>query len=404
MALASAFIMAACSIPVFTFGLFLEPLMIDFGWSRGPLSLAPSIAYVLAGFLGIVTGKLSDRYGPRVLVTIGGTMMGVGFLLMSRVSTLRDIYVYWGTFMGLAVGCFISPLFSTIPRWFLQKPGTAVSILATGFGVGALVSPLLVQMLISAYGWQKAFPILAVAAWAIVVPLAQLLKKSPAQMGERLCGASDNAGNQAIDASMEGLSLGEAVRMAPFWLYGVIGVLWSFCSQAIVVHIVPYATATGIVEVAAVGILSAIGGASLVSRASMGFVSDRLGARKALGACLMLAMLALGWLIFAQGVLGLYVFAIAFGLASGALMPLMTLVPAELFGTKSLGAIIGVLTVYFTVGGAGGAPFAGYVFDATGSYLPSLRGLAVISIVGTILGVVLLKYGGKDHSTRSFTY
>ena len=192
--------------------------------------------------------------------------------------------------------------------------------------------------------------------------------------------------------------------MAPFWLYGVIGVIWSFCSQAIVVHIVPYATATGIREVASVGILSAIGGASLVSRVSMGFVSDRLGARKALSGCLMLAMLALGWLIFTQGVLGFYVFAVAFGLASGAVMPLMTLVPAELFGTKSLGAIIGVLTVYFTVGGAGGAPFAGYVFDATGSYLPGLRGLALISIVGAILGVVLLKHRGKEHSNRSVTY
>ncbi len=393
--MASAGIMATCSLSVYTFGVFLKPLIENFQWDRGPLSLAPSIAYLVAGFLAIATGKLSDKYGPRILASLGGVLMGAGFVLMSRVSTLRDTYIFWGLFIGLAFGCFIAPLVSTIPRWFVQKRGIAVSILATGFGLGAIVSPLLAQMLISAHGWQKTFVILGVVAWAVIIPLAQFVRKSPAQMGLRPYGQLDDGQSEAIGVSMEGLSLGEAVRGASFWLYGAIGSLWFFCLQAIVVHIIPHATASGVTEIAAASILSIIAGCSVASRASMGFIADRLGARQALSLCLILSTLALAWLIFAHEMWAFYIFAIAFGLAYGGVIPLATLVPAELFGTKSLGMVIGALMLYSTIGGAGGAPFAGYVYDTTGSYRTVLPVLAAISVITVLLGVVLLKYRGK---------
>ena len=394
-ALASAGIMATCSLSVYTFGVFLEPLIVDFEWDRGPLSLAPSIAYMVAGALAIVTGKLSDKYGPRILVSLGGMMMGAGFVLMSQVSTLRDTYIFWGLFMGLAFGCFISPLLSTIPRWFVQKRGIAVSIPATGFGLGAIVSPLLAQMLISEYGWQKAFVIFGVVAWAIIIPLAQLIRKSPAQMGQRPYGEPDDAESKVMEVSMQGLSLGEAVRSFSFWVYGAITFLWFFCLQAIVVHIVPHATASGITEIAAAGILSVIAGCSVVSRVSIGFIADKLEAKQALSLCLMLSTLAFVWLIFAHSIWAFYVFAIVFGLAYGGVIPLATLVPSELFGTKSLGVILGALMLYSTIGGAGGAPFAGYVFDTIGSYRTALPVLATISMITALLGVVLWKYRGK---------
>ncbi len=395
MALISAGIMAACSLSVYTFGVFLEPLEARFGWDRGPLSLAPSIAYIVAGFLAMGTGKLSDKHGPRVLVSLGGIMMGAGFVLMSRVSTLRDTYIFWGLFMGLAFACFISPLISTIPRWFAQKRGIAISIQTTGFGIGAVVSPLLAQMLISTYGWQKAFVVLGVVAWAIIIPLAQLIKKSPADVGQRPYGESEDAEDQATEVAVEGLSLAQAVRGLSFWISGAIWFLWFFCLQAITVHIVPHATGSRITEVAAASILSVIAGCSVVSRASMGFISDKLGARQALSLCLVLATLALVWLIFTREMWAFYVFAIAFGLAYGGIIPLATLVPSELFGTKSLGVIIGALMLYSTIGGAGGSPFAGYVFDTTGSYQAALPVLAVISLLAALLGVVLAKHAGK---------
>lgn len=395
-ALASAGIMATCSLSVYTFGVFLEPLIMDFAWDRGPLSLAPSTAYLVAGFLAIATGKLSDKHGPRILVSLGGIMMGAGFLLMSRVSVLSHTYIFWGLFMGLAFACFISPILSTIPRWFVQKRGIAVGIPATGFGLGAIISPLLAQMLISAYGWQRAFLILAVVAWAVIIPLAQFIRKDPAQTRRRPYGASDDAEGKAMEGSAKGLSLGAAMRKGSFWIYGAIGLLWFFCLQAIVVHIVPHATASGIPQLTAASVLSVIAGCSVVSRALMGSIADKLGARKALSLCLILSTAAFGWLILARGIGSFYVFAAVFGLAYGGVMPLVTLVPSELFGTKSLGVIIGALMLYGTIGGAGGSPFAGYVYDTTGSYSAALPPLAVISMITALLGIILLKHRGKQ--------
>jgi len=398
--LASAGIMATCSLSVYTFGVFLEPLLEHFRWDRGPLSLAPSIAYLVAGFLAIATGKLSDRYGPRILASVGGVMMGAAFMLMTQVSTLRDAYIFWGLFMGLAFGCFIAPLVSTIPRWFVQKRGMAVGILATGFGLGAVISPLLAQMLISAYDWRKAFLILGVIAWALILPLAQLVRKSPAQVGLRPYGEHDDGQDQAGEVAVEGLSLGQAVRGISFWLYGAIGFLWFFSLQAIVVHIVPHATASGITEIAAASILSIMAGCSVISRASIGFIADRLGARRTLSLCLILSTLAFAWLIFAQEIWAFYIFAIVFGLAYGGVIPLATLVPAELFGTRSLGMVIGGLMLYNTIGGAGGAPFAGYVYDTTQSYRVVLPVLFAVSVITAVLGVILLKYRGRPgHDT-----
>ncbi len=386
--------MATCSLSVYTFGVFLEPLQTHFGWDRGPLSLAPSISFVVAGVLAIGTGKLSDRYGPRVLVSAGGLMMGAGFVLMSQISQLRDAYVFWGLFMGLAFGCFISPLISTIPRWFVQKRGMAVSIQTTGFGIGAVISPLLAQTLISSYGWQRAFVILGVIAWAAIIPLAQLIRRSPADMGQRPYGDHEEEPAGA-EVAGEGLSLAQAVRGSRFWITGAIWFLWFFSLQAIAVHIVPHATDIGISKVAAASILSLIAGFSIVSRASMGVLSDKLGARKALVLCLVLATLALVWLIFAREMWAFYLFAIAFGLAYGGVIPLASLVPAELFGTKSLGAIIGALMLYSTIGGAGGSPFAGYVFDANLSYQSVFPILAVICFIALLLAVVQMRQGAS---------
>ena len=364
--------MATCSLSVYTFGVFLEPLETHFGWDRGPLSLAPSISYLVAGFLAIGTGKLSDRYGPRVLVSAGGLMMGAGFILMSQIGQLRDAYVFWGLFMGVAFGCFISPLVSTIPRWFVQKRGTAVSIQTTGFGIGAVVSPLLAQALISSYDWKTAFIILGVISWAAIIPLAQLIRRSPADKGLRPYGDLEEEPVGA-EVAGEGLSLAQAVRGSQFWVTGGIWFLWFFSLQAVTVHIVPHAADSGMPQIAAASILSLIAGLSIVSRSSMGVLSDKVGARKALVLCLVLATLALVWVIFAREMWAFYVFAIAFGLAYGGVIPLASLVPAELFGTKSLGVIIGALMLYSTIGGAGGSPFAGYVFDATDSSGRSFR-------------------------------
>jgi MFS family permease len=131
----------------------------------------------------------------------------------------------------------------------------------------------------------------------------------------------------------------------------------------------------------------------------MGFVSDRIGSRKALTLCLVLAMLALVWLLFTDKAWGLYLFAAIFGLAYGGIIPLQPILSAELYGLTSLGIILGSLMLVGTVGGAVGAPLAGSIYDVTGSYRWAIIICIVISVLAFIVSLGLLRSKGVEAKT-----
>ncbi len=399
MVLIAACVLATYALVVYTFGVFLKPLTMEFNWERGALSGAFSIGLLLAGILAIFTGRLSDKYGPRILVTISGLLVGIGFLLMSQIDSLWQVYLIWGLFMGIGGSCCIIPVISTIPRWFAKKMGIAVGITMTGFGLGAVISPPLAQWLISAYDWRQAFIILGLITLIIVIPLAQFMKHSPQRIGLKSYGENGTIEDkQSLASATEGLSFTQAIRTGRFWTLGLIQFCFFFCLQVIIIHIVPYANDIGILEVVAVSILSIIAGISVIGRFSIGFIADRVGGRLALSACLTLATLALIWLLFTKEIWMFYVFAVIFGLAYGGIVSLTTVVPAELFSRSFLGIILGSLMLFATVGGALGPPLAGSIFDVTGSYSLAFLICVIIGTLAIILSLILLRYKGKRGS------
>lgn len=391
-AIVGACIQSAHALSVYSFGVFLRPITLEFGWERGALSIAAALAGVEMGFLAIITGKLCDKFGPRVLVTFSGIVLGTAFLLMTQVNSLWQVYLFWGVGMGTAASCSVVPILSTIPRWFAQKTGVAISITAAGFGLGAMISPLLAQILISGYGWRQSFLILGIVSWIIIIPLSQLLKRSPEQMGLRPYGELSNTIYKEAGDSTQGFTFKETLKTSAFWIFGAIQALWFFCLQTIVVHITPHAVDIGIPEITAAGILSFIAGSSVFGRLSIGFISDKIGARLTLSLCLAVATLAFLWLIFTSEIWAFYIFAICFGLAYGGFIPLLTVIPSELFGTRSLGVIIGALILVNHFGSAFGAPLSGYIFDTTGNYRLALILLVIFCALATVLGVILIRY------------
>jgi MFS family permease len=237
--------------------------------------------------------------------------------------------------------------------------------------------------------------VLGIIAGVITIPLSQLTRKDPAEMKLKPYGEAEDTEVSKTGNWNEGLSITETLRTLPFWLFGTIEFLWLLCQQTVTIHIVSQATDKGISELIAAGILSMLGAVTIAGMLSMGFISDRLGARKALFLSLGLGTLALVWFFFAESIWAFYLFAIAFGFALGATKPLDMLVTAELFGVKSLGIILGAILLCGTMGGAVGPAFAGYMFDITGNYNVVLITLVIISTIATVLALVLLKHRGK---------
>ncbi|HKK90927.1 MAG TPA: MFS transporter [Desulfobacteraceae bacterium] len=91
-----------------SFGVFFNPLMDAFGWSRAAISGASSTAFFFAGLFSILVGQLNDRFGPRVLMSVAAVFLGLGFALMSQVSTLLQLYLVFGLVFGIGLSAAVA--------------------------------------------------------------------------------------------------------------------------------------------------------------------------------------------------------------------------------------------------------------------------------------------------------
>ena len=138
-------IVAGLGFITLPFGILLKPITEEFAWGRGTLLWAVSSAVIVGGSLGILSGRLSDRFGPRPIITIGGLLCGAAFLLLSQITTLWHVYLILGTLLGVGTTFIILPIMPLVPRWFTKSQGIAMGITMAGFGLGGIVTPLVSQ-------------------------------------------------------------------------------------------------------------------------------------------------------------------------------------------------------------------------------------------------------------------
>ncbi len=386
-----------------SFGVFFNPLQTEFGWSRATISGAASLSLLLMGFLAIIMGSLNDRFGPRIVIAGCGFFCGLGYLLMSQVNTIWQLYLFYGVIIGIGVSAMDVVLLSTIARWFVKKRGTMSGVLKVGTGLGILIMPIMANWLISTYGWRTSYIILGTLALVLIILGAQFLKRDPGQM-RQLPDGKEQATAGSSDLEEEGLSLRETIHTRQFWTICTIYLTILFCAQTILVHIAPYAVDLRISATNAASIISIIGGVSIVGRLVMGNAGDRVGNKRALIICFLILIVPLFWLQLAKELWMLYLFAVIYGFAHGGFFALISPTVAGLFGMHSQGVILGTVIFSGTIGGSISPVLAGHIFDITGSYQPAFLILGVFSIIGLILTTSLrpiISKGGTNDPKRS---
>jgi len=371
-----------------SYGVFFKSLQDDFGCSRTMISGAHSFAFVLTGIVSILVGRLTDSIGPRIVITAGGIILGLGYVLMSQTSTTWQLYLVYGLLIGSSVSVANVPLLTTLSRWFIGKRGLMTGIVKTGTGLGILGMPLLASHLIMSYGWRNAYLILAALALLGVIPLAQFLRRDPAQKGLKPYG-EDEVNGRGSHLPGGGLTLQQAVHIRQYWTVAAICFLFWYCMHVVTVHVVPHALDIGYSPVRAASIISIVGGISILGRVVIAGSSDRVGARWSLIICSLIMITALSLLYFARELWQLYLFATIYGFSHGGFAALVSPLVAELFGTRSHGALYGVITFCGTGGGAVGPLIAGRIFDVYNSYQPAFLILIIASAVALILAISL---------------
>lgn len=381
---ASAFLILVLTIGInLTFGVFLPQLLDEFTWTRAIASGAFSLNYALTGLIGIVTGKMNDRYGPRIIITVCGVLLGLGYLLMSQANTLWHLYLFYGVIVGIGMSISQTPLPSTIARWFVKRRGMMTGIAVTGIGVGQLIMPPAVSWLISNYGWRTSYMVIGITVLILIVLAAQFLRRDPSQIGKLPYGRHELV--EKGDLQNAGFPLKEAVRKRQFWLFTLAGFLAALSVGSAQVHIVIHAIGLEISTANAVLILTVIGGTSIVGRIGMGVTSDRIGTKRALIICLTVISAAFFWLLIARELWMLYLFAVMFGFSHSGLHALVSPTVAELFGLRSHGVIFGCVMLGLTLGIATGPVVTGYIFDINSSYQLAFLILAILNVIGLML-------------------
>ncbi|MBR9982281.1 MAG: MFS transporter [Desulfatitalea sp.] len=370
------------------FGVFFNPLMEAFGWSRAAISGASSTAFLSMGLFGIIVGRLNDRFGPRRLMSVAALLLGLGCLLMARVTTLWELYLFYGIIFGMGLSAIDVIALTTIARWFSHRRGFMTGIVKVGTGAGQFAIPLLAGTLILLYGWRWAIGIIGVGVALILVLMAQLLRRDPGAPG--LKSRPVNAGGDfAAPETDPGIPLSRAFRTVQLWTICLVNMFLVFCLMIIMLHIVPHARDAGIPPIQAAGVLSTIGAVSMLGRFVSGLIIDRRGSKPVMSVCFFLLLGDLVWLQFAHQLWMLYLFGALYGLAHGSFFTAISPLVAEWFGIRYHGTLFGIVVFFGTLGGAAGPLLAGHLFDLSGSYQLSFRIVTVISLLAWALLLTL---------------
>lgn len=371
-----------------SFGVFLKPLLNELEWTRATISGAASVNYVMEGALGVVMGGLNDRVGPRVVLTISGSCLGLGYLMMSQISSIWHLYLIYGVLAGIGVSGIMVPLTSTIARWFVARRSLMTGIVMTGAGTGGLVGPLFANWLVYRYGWRTSYLILGVLVLVFIVVSAQFLKRTPAQNGQPLCSSAQAAKTDG-PGFHEGLVLKEAVMTQQFWLIFFLFLCFGLVYITILVHIVAHATDLGISTTMGAGILAVTTGASAIGNVVMGSVGDRIGNKKVFIFGFLSIIICLLWLLGAKNVWALLLFGFVYGFACGGCVSSQPPIIARFFGLRSHGLLLGIAGLGHTAGGALGSLLAGYNYDLHGSYQLTFLFCAAMGCAGLVLTMLL---------------
>ena len=350
-----------------TFGIFVNQFQHDLGWSRTIISGAASVALLVHGFFSILMGNISDRYGPRIVMTFCCITLALGTFLTSRVNSIWQLYLFWGFIVGVGASALDVVVLSTIARWFVKKRSVINGIVKSGAGMGQLAFPLLTSALIITWNWRNAYIVLAIICLLTTVTASQFLKRDPGKYSKRPGNGLETAGIKPVTAE-GGVTFHQAIRLRQFWAVVFAYATALFCTYALQIHIAPHAIDLGNSITRAAGMLSIIGVFSVIARFTMGGIGDRIGNVKAMMICyaiLVVTTLSLGLL---KQSWALYLILPVYGLSHGGIYSLISPMIAGLFGTGSHGAIYGVIIFGGTIGGAIGPLLAGSIYDHVGNY------------------------------------
>ena len=392
----AAFLNLFFSVGILYYGFpVFYPSMVDsLGFTRSQLTQGFLIGFVVAALLfGILAGVLIDRWGARRVIRIGIWFVGVSLILMGSMTRLWQYYVLCVTEVVGYVLTGPIPNQVLISNWFHVRRGRAMGYAYLGLGLGGAISPLLINALIQSFGWRHAFQIIGILILIVLFPVAQwvtrsnpremnLLPDGPLGTPVRLPANDASATAGAGSRSAQSVELGQAVRTRNFWLILAACTLTIGAIGAVTQHLILFLKDHGYSQSAASRVSSTLLISSLAGRVIVGYFADRYRAKNVMALFYLALALAIPLIFFANRPAAIWGFALPFGFAMGADYMLIPLVTAECFGLATLGKLLSLIIMGYSLGQWFAPWLAGRIFDSYHNYDLAWAIMAVAATFG----------------------
>lgn len=358
-------------VSFWAFGLYVDPMEEEFGWSRAEVSAGFSVSLAVAGLSGPLIGRWIDLRGPRSAILVGAVATAVTYVLLWTTNSLWQWFVYLAINATFRQLMFFIPFQALVSRWFDKKRGVALGILGTGFSLGGFAVVPLMAFVIEQFDWDGSFLFSAGVMLGIYVPLGLfVVRNDPSDVGENVDGESEAAAEQRRRAGpLHGMTIGQAVKTPLFWCLALAMTLFLYGVFGWLVHQVPFYESVGISREVAATLVSIAAGFSILARLTFGFIVDRFP-RVEYAAMGLLAFLisALVALMVNSSTAGIAVFLVLWIVGSGGGPLLEPLLLTRAFGLAHFATILGSIQLVETLGIISSPTIAGAIYDATGSY------------------------------------
>ncbi len=372
-----------CGLLLYAWSVFIKPLTAEFGWSRAEIAMAFSICALIFGLTTFIAGKMSDRYGPRIVVIIGSIILAVGFVLSGFIHSKWQLYLTYGVVAGLGGGLVYLPPIATAPKWWPDRKALATGFTVVGLGLGSFIMAPLATYVITDpnLGWRYVFIYVGIAMGIMGMVAAICLDVPPAGWKPEGWNPTPVQGNAESTRGRDYL-FGEAIRTSQFWLLYVSFFCGCFAGLMVIGHIAGHGRDAGLQPMQAAAAVSTLAIFNAAVRILIGAVADKVGTKLSFLIIFSLQVIAMACLYPAgSSAIFLGVIAALIGWNYGAMFTLFPATCLQYYGPTAQGANYGLLFTAFGLAGFTGPLIGGMLKDATGTYyVPFIVGAIVVSI------------------------
>jgi MFS family permease len=361
---------------LFSLPVLLLAIVRDTGWSVASVSAAMTFGFLALAVGSITWGTLTDRYGPRIVVTAGSLIVPICATLAAHAHSVLAFQLLFGVGLGLGTAAIFAPMMATVTGWFDTHRSLAVSLVSAGVGLAPMtLSPLAARLLANTRDWRHTLSILAAIALTVMLPVALTVRRPP-------------AAGQTQTTALRTARTSEVLRSPLFIVLLLTNFFCCATHSGPIIHTISYALTCGIPLTAAVSIYSLEGLAGMGGRVAFGLAGDYFGAKRVLVAGLgAQAIGTLGYLA-AASLMGFYAAAATFGFIYAGVMPLYAVLARENFPMRMMGTVIGGTMMAGSLGMATGPIAGGLIYQATGTYRGLYLSAFVLGLAAT--GIALL--------------